>query len=548
MLDTYPNEKSVTVFKAGRVIPMGPSPIQAFAALAGKIIAVGSDNELTSKFPNARHVDFGDATIVPGFNDAHMHLAMAANVMLEIDLSPDAVDSIAAIRKKIEDEARQKPVGSWIRGCRYDDGKTAERRRLHREDLDEVAPDHPVVVTHVASHWGVMNSRALKLGGIDEDSQPPEGGEFGRDANGRLNGILYEQAFFEFTNPSVSRSGESVVPEWDFQERLSGFERAIEQFHAAGLTSVCDALIGPNDLQLFIEGQRRGLLSLRVNMLIAAEHFDKMRKLGLVGELGGDRLRICGIKTFVDGAIGGRTCLMEEPFEGTSDDFGIQSRSTADLRDTVYEAQEQGVPVCVHANGDHAINLILGLYEEAHERYPRPALRHRIEHCSIVTEDIVQRLLRSSIIAVPFGSYVDYHGGNLLDWYGERRVKRMFAHRWFLDSGTGVAGSSDYPCGPFEPLRAVQSCVTRTGHDGAPVGENQKISVSQALWLYTVGSALACGEGGWKGRLMPGFAADFTVLGDDPFTVDAKRIAAIPVLQTWVGGENVWSNSLQGVQ
>lgn len=542
-MNDYPSAAQVTIFKAKRVITMGSSPVQAFAALGGQVIAVGDENALRRTYPDARFVHFGDAVVVPGFNDAHIHLAMATDVMLQLDLSSDAVGSIAEIKDKVRDEAGNTAPGTWVRGCRYDDGKIAEGRRLHRRDLDEVAPDHPVLVSHVAGHWGVVNSRALELAGLDENSKPPEGGELGRDANGQLNGIIYEQSFFDFAYPGLSRDGESVVPAFDFEQRLSGLRRAVEAFHAAGLTSVCDALVGPEDLRLFIEGQRRDFLTLRVNMLLAAEHLDKMRRLGLVGELGGDHLRVCGVKTFVDGAIGGRTCLMEEPFEGSSDDYGIQTRSTEDLTDVVNQAQEMGSRVCVHANGDRAINLILDVFEKARERHSRPNLHHRIEHCTIVTEDIMQRMLRSGIIAVPFGSYVDYHGANLLDWYGEHRLQRMFAHRWFLDAGVGVAGSSDYPCGPFEPLRAIQSCVTRTGFDGAPIGLNQKIEPMEALWLYTVGSAAACGESGWKGRLMPGFAADFVVLDENPLAAKLDRIAGIPVLQTWVGGRNVWANA-----
>lgn len=540
-MSAYPPAREVTIYKAGHVVTMGPRPAEAIAVLAGQVVGTGSAEALRRSFPDAREVDFGDAVMVPGFNDAHIHLAHAADVMLQLDLSSDAVDSIAGIRDKVRAEAAGQPPGSWIRGCRYDDGKIAEGRRLHRADLDQVAPDHPVIVTHVAGHWGIANSRALELAGIDGAARPPEGGEYGRDPNGQLNGVLYEQAFFDFAYPGLSRNGESTVPELSFEQRVSGLGRAVQEFHAAGLTSVCDAMVGPHDLRLFIEGVRRKNLTLRVNMLAVAEQYGKMRELGLVGELGGPQLRLCGIKTFVDGAVGGRTCLMEQPFEGSSDDYGIQTRSTAELRDIVGQAHEEGTRVCVHANGDRAIKLILGLYEEAHERQPRPGLQHRIEHCSIVNEDIVHRLLRANVIAVPFGSYVDYHGGNLLGWYGEQRVKRMFAHRWFLDAGVGVAGSSDYPCGPFEPLRAIQSCVTRTGQDGAPVGLNQKIEPAQALWLYTVGSAAACGESDWKGRLVPGFAADFVVLGENPLTTEPNRIARIPVLETWVGGERVWA-------
>jgi len=536
------NQHDVQLFRADRMITMTGDPAEAIAALGGVVIASGGLEDLRRTYPKAPVTDFGAATVMPGFNDAHIHLAMAAELLLHPDVSPDTVGSIGDIQDVIRAEAAQKPPGSWIKAYRYDDGKTAENRVITRWDLDQAAPDHPVLIIHIGAHWGVANSTALAAVGIDESSTPPEGGQYGRGADERLNGILYENALFDLAYPQLADGSEPIVPSAGFDDRITGLKRAVEMFHAAGLTSVCDALVGPDDLRLFIEAQRRGMLTLRVNMLMAAEHYGKMNRLGLVGELGGPQLRLAGIKTFVDGAIGGRTCYMEQPFEGSSDDYGIQTRSTSDLRDIIRTAHEDGTRVCIHANGDRAIKLILGLFEEAQQAAPREALRHRIEHCTIVNEDIMNRIKRLNAIAVPFGSYVDYHGSRLLEWYGEERLSRMFAHKWFMQSGVGVAGSSDYPCGPFEPLRGIQSCATRRGFDGAVMGENQKVGVADALWLYTVGSAVATGEGHYKGRLAPGFLADFVVLRDDPTAVDPTRISQIPVLETWVGAERVWQN------
>jgi predicted amidohydrolase YtcJ len=243
----------------------------------------------------------------------------------------------------------------------------------------------------------------------------------------------------------------------------------------------------------------------------------------------------------VDGAVGGRTCLVDEPHRAGG--HGIQSTPTAELREIVRTVHADGNRIGVHANGDRAIRLLLDLLEEAAAADPRPGLRHRIEHCSLVDAGILRRAAALGAIALPFGSYPYFHGGALVDWYGEERVGRMFAHRALLDAGLTVAGSSDYPCGPIEPLLAIQSCVTRTGFDGAPVGQQQRISVEEALRVYTGGSAEAAGEADLKGTLTPGKLADFVVLGADPRAVDPATIGAIPVLSTWVGGEQVWARS-----
>ena len=514
---------------------------EAFAVIAGRVAAVGTIAHLLDQFLRAKLEDFGDRVVIPGFNDAHMHLAMTAEDLLHLDLSVDAVRSIRELQASVRSQAALTPVGGWIRGSRYDDGKMAEGRLLTRWDLDQAAPAHPVLVVHVAAHWGVMNTAGLRLAGIDDASVPPAGGTYGRDSSGRLNGILYEQALFDCAYPQLSRTGATVVPASSFEQKLNAVARACEMFHAAGLTSICDALVGPEDIRLLSEAKRRGLLTMRVNVLVAAERYDEVRRLGWKQDAGDAWLRMAGVKTFVDGAIGGRTCLLDQPFEGSSDDYGIQTRSTSELIDTVFKAHEDGTRICVHANGDRAIKLILDVIEEAYSKRPGPQQSHRIEHCSVVNEEILARMKWLRLTAVPFGSYVNYHGARLIDWYGESRLARMFAHRWFIDSEIPVAGSSDFPCGPYEPLLALQSCITRQGWDGSLIGANQRVAPIEALELYTTRAAAATGEESYKGMLRPGFVADFVILGGDPLTARREDVAKIPVLATYVDGQPVWS-------
>ena len=197
--------------------------------------------------------------------------------------------------------------------------------------------------------------------------------------------------------------------------------------------------------------------------------------------------------------------------------------------------------LAVHANGDLAIAKVLAAIEAAQTALPRPGLRHRIEHCTMITQEIVASMGRLGVIAVPFGSYVAYHGEKLLAWYGAERLERMFAHRSLLDAGITVAGSSDYPCGPYQPLLAMQSCVTRESEDGTLLGGSQRITPREALALYTTGASAASGEAHVKGRVAPGYLADFTVLDEDPLRADPRRIAAIAIRSTWVGGQQVWA-------
>ena len=529
-------EAPVQVFRARRIVTLDGPDVEALAVSGGRVVAVGSAAGVRSRFPDAELVDL-DGVVIPGLNDAHCHLAMASEDLLHLDLSPQSVGSHAELLSVVGREAEQTLPGGWVRGSRYDDAKTSGGEQLTRWQLDEVTGDVPTLVVHVACHWGVANSAALVAAGIDDDTAPPAGGDFGRDGTGRPNGVLLEQALFDFANPAMSATGTSVVPSSTLAERLGGLRRAVEAWHAVGLTSICDCMVGPDDLALFSEASRRGLLTLRTGMLIAAPHYDLVHRLGLRSGLGGEMLRFVGIKAFVDGAVGGRTCLVEQPHRDGG--HGIQSTDTEQLRYIVRTVHGDGNLLGVHANGDRAIRLLLDLFEEAAAADPRPGLRHRIEHCSLVDEQIIKRIAALDAIAVPFGSYAQFHGGALLDWYGAERVDHLFAHRDLLDAGVTVAGSSDYPCGPIEPLLAIQSCVTRTGFDGASIGARQRIGVEEALRVYTTGSAHATGEADTKGTLLPGMLADFVVLSDDPRKVDPMTIGSLSVRSTWVGGEQV---------
>jgi predicted amidohydrolase YtcJ len=520
---------------------MGSADCRAMAVQADRILATGELEGLKERYPQSEVISFGDATVMPGFNDAHLHLCPTAEMLLTVDVSSKEVSSIVDIKNRIRKQTETQRPGTWIKGSRYDDGKLKERRPLTRWDLDEAAPNNPVIVLHVAGHGAVVNSAALSIAGLDDHSLPPAGGQLGRDANGHLNGALLEQAFFDFARPRSSRTGRVVVPSAPMEEKLSGLRRAARMFNAAGITSVTDAHVGPEDWQL-LRAASTADLTLRVNTLVAVEHYEQLLRLK-AGDAGSTEtdVRIAGIKTFVDGAVAGRTCLLEEPFEGTSDDYGLQIRSTPELRDTVSLAHRDRLPACLHANGDRAISLALDLFEQAQANDPAPNLNHRVEHCTLVTEEMLLRMKRVHALATPFGSYVHYHGGNLIKWFGEQRIQRMFAHRWFIDSGVAVAGSSDFPAGPYPPLLAIQSCVTRRGWDGTVLGEGQRIKPLEAMSLYTTRAAASTQEQTKKGILAPGMVADFVVLGADPREVTPDSIASIPVQATYLAGRCVWS-------
>jgi predicted amidohydrolase YtcJ len=431
----------------------------------------------------------------------------------------------------------------WVVGSRYDQTKTTEGVIVDREFLDNATGGKPTLLVHVAAHWGVLNSAGLAAAGLSDASEDPPGGALGRRDDGALDGRVFEQALFDVAYPSLARGGRAVVAPSSDDARRHGLRRALHLFHAAGLTSVCDALCGPHDQRLRDEARACGGRPMRTGVLMAHPHLPSLRDAAVASGLGDERLRIVGVKAFVDGACAGGNCWVEEPFEGT-DDHGMPVIEADALHDLVRESRAAGLAIAAHANGDRAIRTLLDAHEASSSVGP-PWLRHRIEHGTLVDHEIVARIKALGLTVVPFGSYARYHGDKLVGLYGHERLGRMFAHRWLLDAGVPVAGSSDYPCGPLEPLAALASCIDRRALDGTLIGPEQRISIAEAVALYTVGAAYASGEEGIKGTLAPGMLADFVELSADPLVAaGADEVASLEVRSTWVGAECVYARPM----
>jgi len=512
-------------------IAPGQPQAEAVAIKNGKFVAVGSTSELHSLIGSNTHVmDLKGQTVVPGFIDAHLHLLESG--ILHVQAVDCDLRSINTIQAALTERAGQTPSGEWVQGFKFDDTKTAEHRWLTRADLDKVTIDHPVYVVHRGGHSFFVNSKAFELAGIDKYTPDPPGGKFERDTvTGELTGIVQERAAEVF---------QQLLPPTTAEDRRAGLRKICQMFNAAGLTSVHDAYTTNLDLQTYQEGLADGDLTLRVYALMAFAHFGALRDAGVRTGLGNEHLRIGGIKLIADGAIAGRNAWLTQPYEGSDADYGIRAISPEELEDQVLQIHRAGFQVCTHANGDAAIEMTLAAYEKALAAYPRPNARPRIEHCTLVNQSILKRMKSLGAIATPFCTYVYYHGEKM-KYYGEERLRWMFAQRSFIDHGIISTGSTDYVPGPYEPLLGIQSCVTRTDSDGNLWGANQKISVREALKLYTLHGAYASFEENLKGSIEAGKLADLTVLGADPTVVDPYTIKDIPVNLTMVGGRVVHS-------
>ena len=524
--------KADTVLRRTNIITMDPHLLraQAVAVRDGKFLAVGDDDDIGGLVgPHTKVLDLPGKTVLPGFIDAHIHV-LSGGVRHVVAADCDR-RSVSGVQEAIRERVGRTSAGEWVRGFKFDDTKIAENRFLTLADLDAVSTEHPIAVSHRAGHVQYLNTLALQKAGFTRDTPDPPGGRLGRDtATGELNGVVYERAIDRVT---------SALPAVSPEDRREGLRLICGMLTRAGLTSVHDAKVSNDELYTYQEGAVNGDLSLRVYMLMGHDHFPALRDAGLKTGFGNDRLRIGGIKMVADGAIATRTAHLSEPYVGSDDDYGIRAMSPDETEANVMDIHRAGFQVCIHANGDLAIDMVLTAYEKAQSAYPRKDPRHRIEHCTLVNPELLERMRVLGCVATPFCTYVYYHGEKM-GFYGDDRLEWMFAQRSFIDQGVTSTGATDYPPGPFEPLMGVQSCVTRTDSSGRVWGPTQRVTVEEALRIYTLNGAYASFEEDVKGSIEAGKLADMVVLGADPTRVDPATIMDIPVERTIVGGDTVY--------
>lgn len=501
---------------------------EAFAVKDGRFVAVGSAAEISAMTASGRTrvLDAEGATVVPGFIDAHSHPSGAGlNALKNVNTN---LGSIARIQEALRERAASTPPGEWIIGYMYDDTKQAEGRPLNRRDLDAVSTDHPIVVGHRGGHTGVYNSRAFELAGVTVNTPDPFGGHFFRE-DGELTGKVAERARAVFDIPSdVTR-----------EDRAAGVAAICREMNATGLTSVHQAGTGSADFTAYQDAYAAGDLTLRVYAMARGGSYPALRDAGVRTGLGDAFLRVGPVKFAADGSASERTMAMSTPYAGRPDDYGILTMTQEEIHEVVEDAHRAGWQVAIHANGDVTIDMVLNAYERVQEMWPRNDARHRLEHCSLVNPELLRRIAAGGYIPAPFYTYAHYHGEKWIE-YGEEKMEWMFAHRSFLDHGIPVAPASDHSPGPYEPLMAIQSMVTRKDFSGRVWGPSQRISVDQAMRICTMNGAYASFEENEKGSITAGKLADFVMLADDPHDVDPDAIKEIAVLRTVVGGETVF--------
>jgi predicted amidohydrolase YtcJ len=523
--------------KVYTVDPLEPSA-QAFAVKAGKFVAVGGTDDVKALIGKRTQVfDAKQATVMPGFIDAHNH-APGAILLYEVLVgNPYQVEfvTIASIVDKLRAKARETPAGFWVEGFFFDDTKMQDKRALSVHDLDQVSRDHPVSVRHRGGHTTYYNSKALELAGVTRSTPNSPAGTFDRDPNGELNGRVTDRARSVFNNVGKRPTYTADQVRLRNRDALSFISK---QFVRYGLTSVHHQ---SGDLFALQQVRSRGDLLHRVSYEAIDDVLEAMIKNGIATGFGDEWIRLGATNEHTcDGSFSERTMALSVPYPGVEPPYqGNVTTSQDDLDAWVERVHRAGIQVNCHANGDVTIDMVLKAVERAQRLFPRADPRPKITHCTLINDDLLRRIKAAGAVPAPFTSY-GYYNSDKFRFYGEELMQRCMAYHSFAVAGIPAAAGSDFSPGPFAPLMGMQGMVTRKGWNGETWGANQRISVDEALRVLTINGAYASYEEAIKGSITAGKLADFVVLADDPHTVDQDKIKDIEIVRTVTGGNTVY--------
>jgi predicted amidohydrolase YtcJ len=537
--DTDPRHADLVVFNAKvYTIDSRMSKAEAFAVKGGRFVYVGNAAEAKGFIGKGTQTfDAKQMTIVPGFIDCHNHAGGDVLLYEVLVGNPYEVEfvTIASIIDKLRAKAQKTPAGFWIDGYFFDDTKVKDNRQLNVHDLDQVSKEHPVVVHHRGGHTSFYNSKALELAGVTKDTPSRMGGTYDHDQNGELNGRVTDRARDVFNNVGKR---ETFTPEQKEQRGRDGLAYISKQFVGYGLTTVHHE---GGDLFALQQVRARGELLHRVSFETGGDLLDAMIKNGVSSGFGDEWIRFGATSEHTaDGSFSERTMAMSQPYEGTNPPYkGNITETQEDLNAWAERVQRAGIQPNCHANGDVAIDMVLTAYERAQQAAPRPDVRPKITHCTLINDDLLRRMKTLDVVPAPFTTYA-YYNTDKFHFYGQERMKRCMAYRSFFDTGIRAAAGSDFSPGPFAALMGIQGMVTRTGWNGETWGANQRISVDEALQVNTINGAYNSHEEAVKGSITPGKLADFVVLADDPHTVSQEKIKDIEIARTVTGGSTVY--------
>ncbi len=519
-----------TLYTGGKVLTLEePMYAQSILEEKGAILAVGSLEELERQGgEGCRRVDLEGGTLLPAFIDPHSHFSQVASACLQVSLE-GAVDA-EEMKKRIRAfEKEGASSGGWLSARDYDDTLPGGRR-LTLEELDTLSPDRPLVVHHKSGHMGLMNTLALKALGITPETPVPEGGKI-EVREGKLTGYLEENAFFNFLKK---------LPPPDPEQMLRAFGRAQEQYASFGIATVQDGMVVEEMLPLYKLLLEQKLLKLDLVSYFAPEAYERAaREFGTLSPTA--RLKIGGIKIFLDGSPQGRTAWMRTPYAGEEEYRGYGTMSDAQVREAMEFAGANRTQLICHCNGDEAAEQFLRCLEQAEKGYPQLAqLRPVIIHGQLLGLDQLERVKKLGALVSFFPAHVYHWGDTHIRNFGVERAARISPARSALEWGIPVTFHQDAPVIRPDMLETIWCAVNRLTRQGVRLGREEAVTPLQALRAVTATAAYQYRQERKTGTLRRGKRADFVLLDRDPLEAPQEKLREIRVLGTWKEGKNIF--------
>jgi len=521
--------------------------VQAVAVKHGKIVGLGTTEQIRHFCgPDSLIIDLAGKTLLPGFVESHSHVSANARIVLQVDCTPGANDSIDDILNKIRQRAAEQPKGTWIEGYGFDNMLLAEKRFPNRWDLDKAAPDHPVHLWHVSGHFTSVNSLALRMAEISRDTPDPEGGEIIRDESGEPTGVLAE--------PPAGLLVLRLIPQKTREEVAKGLKIVSDQYVRAGVTSAHDANLGvwggESELQAFNYAYAEGMFAPRIYAFIwtVLEDFNKngveLVDIGICTGSGSEWFRIGAVKLFADGSIPGLTAAVSEPYLSDPSKKGYLIFEPDKLNDLVLRYHRAGFQLAIHGNGDYCIGVIIDAIEAALKACPREDHRHRIEHCALATDEQLQRMAELGIVTTFYTPQIYGWGDRMREvLLGPERAARLFPVRSAAEKGIVFGLHGDCPVTPISPISCLYTACARQTKSGHVLGEDQRITIDAALKALTIDGAYLAFEENIKGSVEIGKLADFVALSADPYTLKPEELKDLEIEMTIIDGKVVYQKN-----
>jgi predicted amidohydrolase YtcJ len=513
---------------------------QGLAIAGDRIRATGSTDEIRAWIGTGTKVlDAHGGTVLPGFNDAHVHFVDGSMLLSQVQLG-DATTR-AEFARRVGAYARGLKKGEWVLGGNWDHEKFPGATMPTREWIDDVTGDHPAWLDRYDGHMGLANTAALKLAGVDRNTPDPPGGTIVRDADGNPTGALKDAAAgFIY----------KVIPPPTEEQLMRAVRAGLEEARRCGVTSVQD-ISHATEMRIYQKLLAAGELTARVYGILPIEEYRAPAGTGVMAGFGGDWIRTGALKGFADGSLGSTTALFFEPYNDapqTRGLFNAMMLPEGHMLQMAQPADAAGLQLAIHAIGDRAIHEILAMYEEIVRRNgpgPTQGRRWRIEHVQHLRVSDYEAFARLGVIA----SMQPYHAIDDGRWaekrIGHERAKSSYAWRSLLDHHAKLAFGTDWPVAPLNPALGLYAAVTRATLDGKhPEGwiPEQRITLAEAIEAYTLGSAYAEFADAQKGSVAPGKLADVLILDADLFAIAPEKIKDAKVVTTVVGGKVVYTS------